>query len=95
MDSVFGDAARVHDVGGYKMACSWGVWGILGGWDTLWGCSGGSPSMFYHSGGVIGGTERGRARGLAIVNSHDDGDMMVTLGGTKVWGVSCRELGCV
>ena len=63
MDGIIGDAAGVHDAGGHKMVCSWGVWGLLSGWDMLWGCSGGSPSMFCHPGAMVDGTEWGRARG--------------------------------
>ena len=88
MDSVFGNAAGVHNTGGHETACSQGVWGMLGGWVALWGCSGGSPSMFRCSRGVVGGTERGRVRGWAIIDSHDNGDMLVMLGGTRVWGAS-------
>jgi hypothetical protein len=54
---VVSDAAGGCDLGDVETACFQEVWGILGGWDMLWGCSGSSMCMSCSSGAVAHGPE--------------------------------------
>jgi hypothetical protein len=68
------------------------VWGELGNWDVLGGCSDASGSVCRRSRGVACGTEWGRAGGFIVV---DDNVAVVHGGsryGTGVWGSSWGEL---
>ena len=70
-DGVVGDAGGVYHTGGGEAARLRGVWGVLGGWDALRGCSGGSRCVCRCSGGAVRGSEWGRAGDWAVV----DGDV--------------------
>ena len=39
-------------------------------WEALWGCSGGSGCVLHCSRALVGGTERGRARGTWSSLTH-------------------------
>jgi hypothetical protein len=98
-DGVVGDAGRVYHMGDAEAACLWGVWGKLGGWNGLQGCSDGLGSVLRHSRAAAHGSEWGRAGGSAVVDKHVDDDVAVALRvpgcSTRVKGAGCGELGSV
>jgi hypothetical protein len=78
-DGVVSDVVGVSDRVGGGTARFGGIWGELGGWNRLWGCSDGSGSEFCRSRAAARGPEWGRAGDLAVVGKRVD-DVAVVLG---------------
>jgi hypothetical protein len=97
-DGVVGDAGGAYHTDDAQTARLRGVWGELGGWNELWGCSDRPGGVSRHFRAVASGLERGRA-GVSVI---DDDDVAVAFGGSRCgtgdrganWGEQSGVGGC-